>query len=144
MILLVGVDHLVQHKNSNYCEADLNTVTAFADCLKETAINHNVVLIAEEFNADAFAPGDEPISTACGVANELGIEHRFCDPTRAERVEHNIKTPRDREHFWLEKVRVNQQDAVLFICGDDHLDTFPEELHSASFEVSIASRGWGC
>ena len=143
MVYLVGVDHLVQHRNLNYDDQQKKMVNAFASYLEQEVVKYRIVLLAEEFSAEALRDTDEPDSTAQTVAEKLGIAHRFCDPNTLERVEHGIRKDKDRENFWIKRIRANEEDAILFICGENHLNSFSAELMEAGFQAEIISQGWG-
>jgi hypothetical protein len=48
-----------------------------------------------------------------------------------------------REHFWLDKIADLKEKAVIFVCGDAHIDTFARLLRSDGWEVHVAARGVG-
>ena len=73
-----------------------------------------------------------------------GIEHRFCDPDSSERKTLGIEVDpkkqtesdrRKREQVWLSRIADCKRRRVLFVCGDNHYDTFAKLLESNGFNV---------
>ena len=107
------------------------------------------------------------------MADEKGIEHRFCDPTQEERVAIGYMDCRAiwqqrmgemlpgnelymkaqaieiacyfpiREQFWLEKLDGCRNESVIFVCGDGHIETFCKLLERESIEHEVVKRGIG-
>jgi hypothetical protein len=48
-----------------------------------------------------------------------------------------------RERFWLQQIEDIKDEAVIFVCGDAHVDTFRNLLESEGWKVKIAARGIG-
>jgi len=72
------------------------------------------------------------------------IEHRFCDPDSSERKTLGIEVDpkkqtesdwRKREQVWLSRIADCKLRRVLFVCGDNHYDTFAKLLESNGFNV---------
>jgi len=83
MIYIIGVDHLVQYKNTIVTVEVLNR---FRDFLGETVKKYGIRMLAEEFHREYLRDvyySSEAIAES--VAVSLGVEHRFCDPGSAER-----------------------------------------------------------
>ncbi len=83
MIYIIGVDHLVQYKNTI---VPVDTFDRFRDLLRSTVHKYGIRVLAEEFHREYLREvyfSSEAIVER--VAFELGIEHRFCDPGSAER-----------------------------------------------------------
>ena len=76
------------------------------------------------------------------IARHKRIEHRFCDPTVAERKENEIEQSdsEKREQFWLSRIQDYKNKNVLFVCGDDHFQSFGEKLTAAGFDVKHGPR----
>jgi len=87
------------------------------------------------------------------VAQELSIEHIFCDPNSNQRNSRGIRSEKQirdelgysqilsqsqvekldealksewplREEFWLEKILAVKVAAILFVLGSSHIDSF--------------------
>ena len=142
MIYLVGVDHVIQHEG--YLDSRKKVaLRKFQAYLKKIVCERDIRVIAEEFSEDALSGSHTEVSSARKVAQALGIEHRFCDPTCQERKVRKIKTDRQREREWLNCLQDLSQRNVLFLCGSSHLQTFPKLLRKRGFEVGILSDKWG-
>ena len=144
MIHLVGTFHELQHTAepqrgpSDKVQEGRRDLQAY---LRELATRTNPKLIAEEFSQQAL-DGLNAKSTVKLVADELGIEHRFCDPNTAERVKLGLPHPfldhcdesekrrlqRIRETYWLETLSDMINHDILFICGADHVSSFAQLL----------------
>ncbi len=44
-----------------------------------------------------------------------------------------------REKYWLEILGDKIQEDILFVCGDDHIKTFPEQIMKYNVKFSIVS-----
>ena len=73
-----------------------------------------------------------------------GIEHRFCDPDTKQRealgfeVDPKKETKSDwekREHVWLSRIADCKHSRVLFVCGDNHYESFAQLLENNRFNV---------
>ena len=102
-----------------------------------------VTEIAEEFSEDALDKSNSTYCTAREVATKLCIAHRFCDPTTEERRQHAVFTDIQREEFWLTRLSGSKEEDILFICGDDHIESFSNRLTMAGYPNKILSRRWG-
>ena len=115
----------------------------------------NIACIVEEYNNDA-AKENHCIEICCiSVANDLKIDHVFCDPDREERNNLGITDYRElkikqfmnnwtdkefkdnlaranhlREQFWLNVIN-NEcagYDDIIIVIGSDHEESFCELL----------------
>jgi len=102
-----------------------------------------------------------------GIAKEAGLEHRYCDPTNAQRVAIGIKGKQDielegffnnwnrrkivreissshllREKFWLDELKTMNVWPVLFVCGADHVDRFAALLTDNGLQIDIIVHDW--
>ncbi len=98
MIYLVGVNnHNIQHDGIG-C-ADLFLRNKFSAFLKNEIVEHDIVLLAEEFNEEAlYKISKGNIATVQNVVKDLRaenfkIEHRFCEPSIDERELRGILSP---------------------------------------------------
>ena len=75
-------------------------------------------------------------------SRDKGIEHRFCDPDSSEKttlgteVDPQKETETDRrkrEEVWLSRIADCKGRRVLFVCGDDHYDSFAQLLEENDF-----------
>jgi len=83
MIYIIGVDHLIQYKNSIVPDI---IYKQFIDFIEEQIRDYRIDLIAEEFNYEALKHvyhSDQ--ATVKAIAQGNGIEHRYCDPGLKER-----------------------------------------------------------
>ena len=124
-------------------EAKRRFVHEFARYLESTARELVVTEIAEEFSEDALDKSNSTYCTARELATKLGIAHCFCDPTTEERRQHAVFTDVQREEFWLRRLSGSKEEDILFICGDDHIESFSSRLTLAGYRNKILSRPWG-
>jgi hypothetical protein len=82
MVHIIGLNHRAQARTIGG-EFD-EEQKIFRDCLLTAVEQIQPILIAEEDSEEALAVRRR-VSIAKSVAVEKGIEHRFCDPTTAER-----------------------------------------------------------
>ncbi len=145
MIYLIGVDHVVQHLNEEASPRKAELVSGFAHHVEEAVKTFGATMIAEEFSTEALRNSNARISTAQTVADALGIRHRFCDPTSDERVRLGIAKSdhRRKEQCWLDCIKDNQDENIIFICGCSHLESFASLLVKEGFRAHIHSQGWG-
>jgi hypothetical protein len=82
MIHLIGVAHKEQASSSGVPETEAQE--RYADVLQRTMVAVRPRLVAEEYSTEAE---EEYKRRSIGrpIATALGIEHRFCDATKAER-----------------------------------------------------------
>jgi len=78
------------------------------------------------------------------LAEAKGIEHRFCDPNSIEKQALGIEVDprketesdwRKREQVWLSRIADCKLRRVLFVCGDNHYDSFAQLMESNGFNV---------
>ncbi len=159
MIHLVGTYHELQHTGRpgggppDKVQEGRRDLQAY---LRELATRTNPKLIAEEFSQQAL-DGLNAKSTVKLVADELGIEHRFCDPNTAERVKLGLPHPfldhcdesekprldRIREIYWLETLSDMIDHDILFICGEKHVSSFARLLQNNGITAHIEDEYFG-
>jgi hypothetical protein len=133
---------MIQHGGA-MTKAKRRFIDEFAAYLELSARELEVTEIAEEFNEDALRKSNTTYCIAREVAAKLGIRHRFCDPTAEERRQHAIFTDDQREQFWLMRLSGPKEKDILFICGEDHIESFSRRLTEAGYSNKILSRRWG-
>jgi hypothetical protein len=143
LVLLVGVDHRIQYTNLACSPKWRQEILKFANYLKDQCQQHGVQLLAEEFSEEALLSSNATGCTVCDVATELGLPHLFCDPTQSERNTLNVTTSDQREQVWLDRLLSAKKDNILFVCGDDHINTFSTKLMVSDFQIQVLSRQWG-
>jgi hypothetical protein len=168
MVYVIGAHHNIQCRSwlqeSKYFQ--------FEEYLKIQVAKYGITMIAEELSEEAMGSCGVKESIGQKVARELGIEHQFCDPTSEERKSLGIPSEAElkqrlglgrflkdgelrrldeekqkywyiRERFWLDRIRHTAGQAILFICGDSHVDSFHWLLKSEGLDVEILSKHWG-
>lgn len=159
MILIVGVDHIIQHLNERDrtgWQSKREEVEHFKQFLKGTVIEYDVSLIAEEFSEEAKEKSHVDKTVPEEVAMNLGIQHRLCDPDTREREilgiarrsrglepSEQLKQFDMRETEWFRRTQNDLGKNIIFICGEIHVDSFSKLLQSHSVNVKIVSTGWG-
>ncbi len=134
MIYLLGTDHQLQHDRNNAMTHD------FTNYLESEAIKISAVLIAEEWFDEMSKRNGVLTTTVQDVATRLHINHRHCDPDPAERKRigyYSIADNHLREEYWFLKIKDRADQAVLFVCGCDHLSTFPSVLAKNNVQSQI-------
>lgn len=82
MLHVIGLAHRAQ---ARALEGQLTEAQErFVACIRHTIAEVRPIFIAEEDSEEALAERNET-SIAKRIADELAIEHRFCDPNRRER-----------------------------------------------------------
>jgi hypothetical protein len=143
-IILVGVEHRIQWipQNSGLeWQQDLNQ---FAQHLRDIVLEEKADLMAEEFSEESIQTNNALDSVARNVASSLSITHLFCDPNKTERRQLEIVTGGQRESLWLARLAESNASTAVFVCGDNHIDSFREKATAAGHKVQIKSRNsWG-
>ena len=144
MIYLIGINHKLQHEKIGLAEKQ-NVIREFLQYVESTAEQFQVTTIAEEWSEEASEINEVEFSTVQTLARKLGLKHILCDPTTEERMQNNIgkKDFDRREEFWFKRLHRVLHENILFICGDQHLESFTRKLESKSISAEIVSSGWG-
>jgi hypothetical protein len=88
MLYIIGVDHLIQYKNSILPVSVFNRFKKF---IRETLSECDIHIIAEEFNREYLEEvysSDEGTLESC--SRDCGVRHIYCDPGKREREELGI------------------------------------------------------
>jgi hypothetical protein len=121
MLSIIGVAHRAQARKRNSELTDAQR--AFAFCLRRLLEQVKSKFIAEEHSTEALTELGE-ISIVKEIADEQGIEHRFCDPTRAERLAIGYKDGQSLQLSW-------------FMGGEEN-ELSPDELRLKAHATEIA------
>ncbi len=159
MIYLVGTNHELQH-TAKPKRAEIGRVkearSKFKVYLKELALKFKATLLAEEFAEEVLGYLDAS-SNIKSIADELGIEHRFCEPDSTTRTKlgvpatgtgdlpahERLRLHAIREKYWLETIKDKANDIIIFICGSNHVKSFESLLQKNGFNVIILESYWG-
>ena len=145
MLYLIGVDHQVQH-NGRAAKAgpELDQRRGhFEGFLREIIARTKATVIAEESHEDVLSQFGATQSIPKCLADQLGIIHMFCEPSREERKRLGItrlNNPADftvRESFWLERILNLRSADVVFVLGAIHIDSFAERARDVGFSIEI-------
>ncbi len=93
MIYIIGVDHLIQYRNSI---VPLPVYDRFMEYIREIIAGYEIELIAEEFNSEYLKDlysTDRGTLESCSLT--LGVNHLYCDPGKEEREELGIPSYAD-------------------------------------------------
>ena len=160
MIYLVGTHHELQHTGAIWKERTAPEIVErarreFQSYLREKVLELSPALVAEELSQDLLTYMNGR-SIAGDVAEELGIEHRLCDPGREERERLGIPGRADdltgqareqqfeiRERCWLECISDRFDSAVLFVCGAEHTSGFEARLVEKGWQPKVLEPYWG-
>lgn len=159
MIHIVGTNHELQH-SAKPCRAPAETATKAREELKsylrQLAGEVRPAVIAEEFCQEVLTI-KKADSNVKAVADELGIEHRFCDPGFEERAGLGLpplgtedcdpgerrRFDAIREAYWLDRLRDVLDRTVLFVCGADHVAGLTRLLREKGIAVEVRDEYFG-
>jgi hypothetical protein len=140
-VYLIGVDHRFQRIGSLGLPEEVTH--EFVCKLKELVHEHQIRGIAEEMSIDGLgihraAGGSVPFF----VARELGLPHRYCDPSKEIKQRLGIKANGEREKYWLEQLRTFTGYPCLFILGATHTSSFLRLLNDSGFRSTVLFDDW--
>lgn len=149
-VYLVGVDHRIQWIPQSSGPDWKITISDFTDSIRERCYSHSIDLIAEEFSEYLVKLNHAQDSTARRAAKELDLPHLFCDPNPNEcqklGIEPGIENDDNyekREKEWLKRIIISRKSCILFICGDDHLESFKARIIGSGHSAEIVDRNRG-
>src|SRR3989344_6953486 len=151
MIYLIGINHAMQYKNDKQHPE-------FLEFVKKTVREHNIEIIAEEWNQDADKLNGIEKSSLAELADKLQLPllqteapvaiqekvgiisinkiislakrgvHKLKsieDLHRREEIKNQLKRKNTgpRENYWLSKLIPHSKKSVLFVCGNDHINS---------------------
>lgn len=159
MIYLIGTNHELQH-TAKPSRANIRDVEIAREELK-AYLSAQIQelkpdLIAEEFSDEVlhFLGAQSNVKS---VADNLCVEHRYCDPDFATRKKLGLpelgdKPPppaetarhhRIRERYWLSRISDRLDAVIIFVCGAEHIPSFESRLRAEKCETRILERYWG-
>jgi hypothetical protein len=144
MVYLIGVNHSVQHDAPGAKTIVRDKRATFKAHVLEVIEKLDVSILAEEFSEEAKKKCGVSETTLEQFAKAKGTEHRFCDPISIEREETGIEKGdgNKREEIWLSRINDCKERNMLFVCGDDHFESFSKKLIAAGFDVEHAPKYW--
>ena len=157
---LIGTSHTNQRPGHA-------TEGEFRKLIKDVCRALKVRAIAEELSLEALSQKDAAYSICEDIAKAAGLSHRYCDPDNAQRKTLNIRGKQDiawegfccnwseerieqevtashsiRERHWLAQLLELDSWPVLFVCGEDHIDSFSLVLKNEGLHVDVVARDW--
>jgi hypothetical protein len=163
-IIVVGTSHQYQFAGSQRT-AEQNY--AFRKYISSMCLSHGIHFLSEEMSNDALLINGRSESSVKQIADELGIAHRYCDPSLAEQYalgiinEGTLKLGQHlegwsdqefdnrvslehlkREQFWLQQLRTLTGGVGLFVCGSSHVTRFAMLLEQANISAIVAATNW--
>jgi hypothetical protein len=142
LFCIVGVDHRIQWDQSPGKEWQ-EELEKFIAHIQRQCEENDLELVAEEFSKCALRENKAVDSTAQLAAKWMDLPHLFCDPDHDERRILGIQNKEDREKEWLRRLLSYEKQRILFICGDDHVDSFKARLVKLGHQAKVLSRNWG-
>ena len=168
-VALIGTHHTYQYGvGSSYsggCTAD--DEVAFRKLVRSSAVSLGVNALAEELNEDGLKQFGVKRSVLQQEAALLDLQHCFCEPGLAERDSLGVQDVNllkskawlgnwpdaqleqvirnefwKRETFWLERIEHFNCWPLLFVCGADHVGTFPALLRQHGVLVTVLETCW--
>ena len=82
MLHIIGIDHGVQSRGAD--EGETEAQQTFSRLITQSIQDVHPIFVAEE-DSEEHLLDTKKVSIAEQVAHSAGIDHRFCDPNRAER-----------------------------------------------------------
>lgn len=143
VVWIIGTDHRIQWIPQSSGPEWSSKIAEFAQHLKAQCEVHAIQLVAEEFSEYLVRLNNAQDSTASCAVKEIGCNHLFCDPDPDERAALGIQDDSDRENEWLRRLVTSGSQRILFICGEDHADSFTIRLKDAGHTAQVISRDWG-
>ncbi len=137
-VYLIGTDHRYQ-QGFAFGVSD-SVFVQFRTLLRSSITRYDIRGIAEEMNVDTLRIPSG--SLAFHLAAELELAHRYCDPDQAMRQARGMKSPQDRERYWIEQLQSFDGLPAMFICGSTHVDSFKSLLLEAGFEPFVIAPDW--
>jgi len=129
MIYLIGVNRALEFDAPSRA-TNLRIVrekrAAFKAHAFEVIEEFNSTTLAEEFNDEGKKMWGVSETTLEKFGKTKGIKHRFCEP--------------GREEAWLSQIADCKEENLLFVCGDDHFESFGKVLVAAGFDVEHGPR----
>lgn len=139
----------------------------FRSLLKSLVALYGLNGILEEMSLDALAEQKLANSVPKLVADELGTVHAYCEPRIDDRralgilAENEIRTDmwmngsetpsleeriaesfKLRERFWVDRILEVGASPILYVCGANHVASFPAVAGAAGIEVQLIAADW--
>jgi hypothetical protein len=131
MVYLIGVNHVVQFgapSRATNSKIVREKKASFKTHVLEIIEKLNITILAEEFSDESKKIWDVSETTLEHFGKTKRIAHRFCTP--------------GREEIWLSEIEDCKKKNVLFVCGNDHLESFCKKLTAVGFDVELAPKFW--
>lgn len=164
-ILLIGLNH------GNQLVGFDSEWKKFKCCLTNLCLRENPDLIAEELNIEAIQLWKADDSVARRVAENLNIDHIFCDPDSVQRKTLGIKSRKEiaqelgygctltsqqsfevdnieksfwetRERYMLERLLEHKFAKCIFLIGANHVDRFSALIMDNGIQCIIIEKNW--
>ena len=156
MIYLIGTRHDLQYtgaKGRGDTKEDEQSREDFKTFLRNNARILKPTLLGEEM-LESVLKARNAQSSVKFIANELNIEHRFCDAELEVRKSLGIPTegsehfpPEEKrtnfrvlENYWLEQIKDMAGSTIIFVCGAEHIKSFDALLKLNGIKTSIIER----
>jgi len=163
MIFLLGTSHSLQTESADAGPFLKAKRGRFRAHVEETVRSNNVAGIAEETNSELEARDGKSIARLVAEEMRPPLDYIACEPSSEERRALGIPTSdeinmnalratgRDaelqkyfpvREKFWIDRLREQPLDSILFVCGANHVRTFCGRLTEQGFPCRILCFDW--
>ena len=170
LLYVVGTSHHYQFgagiRFGEYtCSTD--DQVAFSQMLRSLAVSKSVEVIAEELNEQALQEVGSKISIPKLLAQELRLQHIFCEPNRVERTNMGIFDENEirisvfpntldevavqklvkeswerREEEWIHRLSGIVASRLIFVCGSNHIVTFVPLVAERGFQPIVVHENW--
>jgi hypothetical protein len=161
---ILGTSHIYQREDDS-CE--IGSIEAFIKYLNKICHSYGINAIGEEMSVSALEDYNRIESIPAKFATAHGKFHKYCDPTRDEKIKLGIKEPHDvrldaklkgfseeeakrldweealkREPYWLYKIQELNKWPLLFICGANHVESFTSLLATNTVVAHVVNQDW--
>lgn len=168
VVYLLGTGHEYQIDSEHYLPSvSPQAIEAFKNRLEYVCEVLNIKAIGEEMSLSDLEDHKKTVSTPKLLSKDLGIHHKYCNPTKEQQQQLNIKHPTiisyhgqqdglsdieiyslqweedlKREPFWLQQIEKLGIYPLLFICGSYHVGSFYRFLIVENFDVHVTDHNW--
>jgi hypothetical protein len=138
-VYLVGVNHKYQFGPNVVISlgATPEDFSKFRNFLCDLIARHRIQGIAEEMSLCALENRMVHHSFPRGLAEEVGLPHRYCDIQTQK-----VLPDEQRRPYWIQELIAFDTFPVLFILGAKHVDSFKDLLIESAFQPFVMARNW--
>jgi len=134
-VYLMGIDHRLQRVGKFGVPAE--TSVELASAIKRQLGELLIEAIVEETSVEGLGLHDaESGSVGLLVAREVRLPHLYCDPTPDMQSRLQIKSPAERQRYWLGQLKGFRWFPCLFILEPAAVTSFADLLARSEFDFA--------